>query len=137
MRTGGVMEKTLNLSRLPSCFLLCLLATAILTMTPLMAMGAGVFVQVDTCPGPCFNPGNVTINVGDDVYWQHVDLTQSSHWMKASDYEGRPCYDSTFLGGDTGGGSNTEGLMSSHEDSYSHYFPASGPGGDCYYRCIL
>jgi plastocyanin len=86
-----------------------------------------------------FNPGNVVINVGDSVKWEHLDPTGSVHWIKSSDYEGRPCYDSTFVGGDsssnTGSGVNTDGLLAIHRDQYIHFFPS--PGGACYYRCII
>src|ERR1700681_3962320 len=137
MRTRKIM-KTQNIPKSSYYFLLCVLAAVLLlAMTPLTAMATSAYVEVDSYPGPGFNPNDVTINVGESVHWQHVDLTGSTHWIRSSDYEGRLCYDSTFVGGDTSNNTNgnTEGLLIYHEDYYTHFFPA--PGGDCYYRCIL
>src|SRR6185503_8830907 len=142
---GTVKPKTLLKSSF--YFLLILSSIALLwAINPKLAEPTSAYVEVDACAagdpatGNCFNPGDVTINVGENVHWQHVDLGGATHWIKSGDYEGRPCYDSTFVGGDTSGdpmdpNANTEGLMTSHEDAYIHVFPA--PGGNCYYRCIF
>src|SRR5215470_16029923 len=129
-------------SFLGNFFFLWLIAVVIPIITASPAQATSAYIEVDSCTGgnpatgPCFNPNDVTINVGDSAHWQHVDLTGSPHWIRSSDYEGRPCYDNTFVGGDTSNNTNTgntDGLLVVHEDAYIHFFPA--PGGDCYYRC--
>jgi plastocyanin len=120
----------LNLSRL---FLLFLFSVTSLFITPSASEAIPGYVEVDAYPGPGFNPGDVTINVGESVHWQHVDISGGSapHWIQAGDYQGRPCYDSTFATELNGEAS----LLITHEEYYLHFFPA--PGGNCYYRCIF